>query len=172
MRDGDWKLYGPRIPEAMTKSPDGTRAYRDNFRQAHQLTSVCNEPVYRELSPPGEPCLFHLPTDPGEENDLAPRYPHRCQRMQQMLANWFDDVMAAHHSLARTMAHKDGRETFAPGCAGNGKRKGTLVLSPECMCNRECLFPSSSCYNGAVLANGRTLELLDILTAAKPWIPK
>ena len=50
MRDGPWKLYWPRIPEAMVKLPEDNAAVRELMTRPHYEMPVSNPPVERMLS--------------------------------------------------------------------------------------------------------------------------
>lgn len=92
MRDGDWKLYWPRIPAAMVKLKADNAPYQANFQQPHLLMEVANPPVARMLTPPGPPELYNLAQDPHEDHNLASTEPARLAQMQLALENWFDEV--------------------------------------------------------------------------------
>ena len=99
MRDGNWKLYWPRIPEAMQKIAEDGDDYRLNFDRPHVIKEVHNPPVERTLSPPGEPELYNLSLDPREANDVASRHPARVRSMRIALENWFEEVEAERAAL-------------------------------------------------------------------------
>jgi arylsulfatase A-like enzyme len=92
MRDAAWKLYWPRIPEAMAKLPADSEDYRRNFERPHLLKPVDNPPVTRNLSPPSAPQLYNIDEDPYEQHDLARQHPRRVSQMAVQLANWFETV--------------------------------------------------------------------------------
>ncbi len=92
MRDGSWKLYYPRIPEAMVKIQADTEDYRQNFNRPHMLREIDNPPVERRLSEPNPPELYNLADDPYEAHDLAKEHPERVLAMKLALENWFDAV--------------------------------------------------------------------------------
>ena len=94
MRDGSWKLYWPRIPEAMQKLPADNPPYQQNFGRPHVLMDVYDPPVERTLSPPGIPELYNIDEDPYESVDLSERYPQRLASMRLALENWFEEVEA------------------------------------------------------------------------------
>lgn len=99
MRDGDWKLYWPRIPEAMVKLKTDGPPYHQNFQQPHQLMAVQNPPVERELSPPGQPELYNLADDPAESHNLADVEPGRVRQMQHECETWFETVQAERRQI-------------------------------------------------------------------------
>ena len=101
MRDGDWKLYWPRIPEAMQKQYSDNPPYHKNFNQPHVLTDVFNPPVKRTLSPPSEPELYNIIDDPFENTNLAEKYPQQLTKMKLQFENWFEEVEAERRSIER-----------------------------------------------------------------------
>lgn len=101
MRDGDWKLYWPRIPEAMVKlKVDGTW-YRRMMDEPHFLMEVDMSPIQRpeEPSEPREPELYNIKEDPYENKNLAAQHPERIAMMQLEMENWFHEVNAERCSL-------------------------------------------------------------------------
>jgi len=100
MRDGDWKLYWPRIPEAMHKLPGDNSWYRRMFSEPHfEMPLPDPHFIPRELSAPRDPQLFNLAEDPHEDHDLAAVHPDRTARMVNELRNWFDRVQAERREL-------------------------------------------------------------------------
>jgi arylsulfatase A len=100
MRDGDWKLEWPRIPEAMVKLAGDGIHYRALFNMPHLEKEIDRRPVERTIPPPsGGPELYNLADDPGESRDLAAEQPERVERMRRELENWFDEVNAERHAL-------------------------------------------------------------------------
>jgi arylsulfatase A-like enzyme len=94
MRDGNWKLYWPRIPEAMQKQPSDNASYHENFKQSHVLMDVFNPPVARVLSAASQPELYNIDDDPFENMNLAEKYPKRVHKMKLEFENWFEQVEA------------------------------------------------------------------------------
>lgn len=93
LRDGQWKLYIPPIPEAMEKVPHDnelTRRLAQMPDAPHSLFT--EEPVDRLISDPREPRLFNVVADPAESRDLAQDHPQRVQRMLGEYTRWFEDV--------------------------------------------------------------------------------
>ena len=100
MRDGPWKLYWPRIPEAMVKLQEDNVAVRELMSRGHFEMAVRNLPVERTLSAPGEPELYHIAEDPCETRDLAAAHPDRLSRMRIAAENWFASVEAERRANA------------------------------------------------------------------------
>ena len=100
MRDGPWKLYWPRIPEAMVKLQQDNVAVRELMARPHFEMQVHNPPVQRTLSPPAEPELYRIPDDPCEARDLANEQPGRVARMRVAAENWFAEVEAERRRIA------------------------------------------------------------------------
>lgn len=99
MRDGPWKLYWPRIPEAMVKLQEDNVAVRDLMSRGHFEMAVRNPPVERTLSPPEEPELYLIADDPRETRDLAAAHPDRLARMRIAAENWFASVEAERRAI-------------------------------------------------------------------------
>ena len=100
MRDGEWKLYWPRIEEAMQKLKSDGPPFQKNFEVPHFLMNVENPPVERTLSPPGDPELYNIKNDPHENIDLAQQQPDRVHRMKRELETWFEAVEADRRRIA------------------------------------------------------------------------
>lgn len=100
MRDGPWKLYWPRIPEAMAKLPEDNAPYRENFDQPHTLMDVANPKVERELSDASLPELYQLDNDPEEAHNLAKEKPERVARMVGAYETWFESVIRNRFDLS------------------------------------------------------------------------
>ena len=100
MRDGPWKLYWPRVPEAMVKLQEDNVAVRELMARPHYEMAVRNPPVARTLSAPGEPELYHIPGDPSEARNLAASHPDRVARMRLAAENWFAEVEAERRQIA------------------------------------------------------------------------
>ena len=100
MRDGPWKLYWPRIPEAMVKLQQDNVAVRELMARPHYEMEVRNPPVERTLSAPGEPELYHIRDDPSEARNLAAAHPDRVARMRLAAENWFAEVEAERREIA------------------------------------------------------------------------
>ena len=101
MRDGDWKLVRPVIPELM-KVTDEDRVIdrRLNLRLPDRITDVDESPLPRyDISDPPTPLLFDVADDPFEQRDLAETHPDRVARMSLELESWFESVEAERTAL-------------------------------------------------------------------------
>ena len=92
MRDGDWKLYLPSIPEAMQKRPIDDERSSFVINNPGEATEIWHDPVQRALSPPRDPMLFNLADDPYEKEDLSAQFPDRLLQMERKLERWFDKM--------------------------------------------------------------------------------
>lgn len=101
MRDGDWKLLRPRIPEAMQVSQEDMQVDRLLKQVPCPITDITRTPEpARELSAPPSSLLFNIAEDPYEQHDLAAQQPDRVRRMETALAAWFEAVEADRRSIA------------------------------------------------------------------------
>jgi arylsulfatase A len=94
MRDGDWKLVRPVIPELMQVT-DGDRTIDRalNLHAPERIIAVDDSPLPEfDPGPPPEPLLFDLTSDPFEQSDLAAEHPERVRAMGQALDRWFESV--------------------------------------------------------------------------------
>jgi arylsulfatase A len=94
MRDGDWKLVRPVIPELMQVT-DGDRTIDRalNLHAPERIVAVDDSPLPEfDPGPPPEPLLFDLAGDPFEQSDLAAEHPERVCAMGQALDRWFESV--------------------------------------------------------------------------------
>ena len=94
MRDGDWKLVRPAIPELMVVTDRDREIDRAlNYLQEGRITAIDDSPLPEfEIGTPPAPLLFDLASDPFEQNDLAARYSERVSRMSAELERWFENV--------------------------------------------------------------------------------
>lgn len=100
MRDHEWKVYWPRIPEAMVKLKEDSEWYRHLMTEPHPMMELTKPHfIERELSEPGKPELYNIVDDPAEEDNLADKHPERLSRMLNELENWFDRVEAERRAL-------------------------------------------------------------------------
>ena len=93
MRDGEWKLVFPRIPEAMQVF-DGQwlEVSMYNYEYFEQHGIFTDPDPDRDIPAPGQPELYNIANDPEEHIDLATEQPERVQTMRLALENWFDEV--------------------------------------------------------------------------------
>lgn len=92
MRDGDWKLYWPRVAASDKKLEEDNVWYRRLFKEPHFETAVDRGNMVREIPKPQAPKLFNLADDPHEEHDRAAMEPERVRSMRRDLENWFHEV--------------------------------------------------------------------------------
>ena len=100
MRDGEWKLVRPIIPETINADSreialDGEHR-REPWKHFEPITGPCPQ---RDVPPPPPPQLFNITDDPEERHDLADRHPERVHRMQQRLDEWFTEVDAERRTI-------------------------------------------------------------------------
>jgi len=105
MRDGDWKLYWPWVPEAKVKLKSDGPPVERLLREPHFLMDIDNPSVERDLSPPKEPELYHITDDPAESRDLAAQHPDRVARMRREAENWFEEVEKERAEVARAIGY-------------------------------------------------------------------
>ena len=92
MRDGNWKLYWPSIPEARVKADVDAAPYRRGLKGPHWLMEIDRRMPERTLSSPQVPRLFDLETDPFEKRDLSGAHPERVEKMNAEWERWFETV--------------------------------------------------------------------------------
>jgi len=100
IRDGDWKLVRPLVPEAFDvpdiKWLDVSMYEPEYFIKNGIITDPAPE-VNLPTPPPLE--LYNLKEDPLEQNNLAAVHPQRAKTMETDLHRWFEDVC---NDLAKT----------------------------------------------------------------------
>lgn len=93
VRDGDWKLLRPIIPEAMKVDPLDSNTDRMLKYEPEKVKDISRTPEpERTIPDPPPPLLFNLKDDPYEQNDLAAKYPRTVSKLQSELDAWFEDV--------------------------------------------------------------------------------
>ena len=102
VREGDWKLVRPIIPEAMETDPKEMEIDRGLLTAPEGFNPYwLNAPMpERTLSAPSAPELYNLANDPGEQQNIARNYPEIVSRLMLKLENWFDDVESERRSHA------------------------------------------------------------------------
>ena len=99
MRDGEWKLVRPALREAM-QVPDihwlWVSMYQPEYFIEHGI--IPGEPP-REVPDPPPPELYHLATDPLEQENVADRHPDVASRLLRELETWFEQVDAERRSI-------------------------------------------------------------------------
>lgn len=101
IRDGDWKLVRPVIPEAMRVDPEDAAMDRRLKYEPGTFSDIRRVPMpTRVLPSPPSPMLFNLAHDPYEQNDLATQEPVRVAKLVQQLETWFETVEADRKAIA------------------------------------------------------------------------
>jgi arylsulfatase A-like enzyme len=93
MRQGDWKLVYPEIPEAMKVFDVEWLQVSMYSPEYFETRGVIADPEpERILSSPRGAQLFNVAQDPQEENDVALAHPERVRAMTVKIENWFEDI--------------------------------------------------------------------------------
>ncbi|MCE2473554.1 MAG: sulfatase-like hydrolase/transferase [Anaerolineae bacterium] len=93
IRDGDWKLLRPLIPEAMQVSALDTALDHAIKYYPERFADIIREPdPPRTVPEPPASLLFNIAEDPFERQDLAAQQPQRVASMERELERWFVDV--------------------------------------------------------------------------------
>ena len=102
MRDGDWKLVRPAIPDLMEVIEPDRRVDRSlNLHLDDRITEIDASPLPEfELRDVPAPLLFNLAEDPFEQRNLAADHPDRVRKMTNELERWFEAVEADRRSVA------------------------------------------------------------------------
>jgi len=103
MRDGDWKLVRPAIPQLMQVIESDREIDRAlNYHHPDRITSVDDSPLPEfESGPPPAALLFDLASDPFEQDDVAAAHPERVRWMSEALDGWFESVERDRATAAR-----------------------------------------------------------------------
>ncbi len=95
IRDGDWKLIRPRIPEAMEVPEVYLRwLWVSMFGPEHFIMQgLVPEPqLDRSNLKIPDPQLYNIAEDPLEQNDLHGSEPERAAQLERKLMSWFESV--------------------------------------------------------------------------------
>jgi arylsulfatase A len=100
IRDGDWKLVRPFVPEAF-EVPDIKWLDVSMYEPEHFIENgIITDPApYIDLPKPPPVELYNLKADPLEQHNLAAAEPARVSRLEADLNAWFKDVS---QDLAKT----------------------------------------------------------------------
>lgn len=95
IRDGDWKLVRPYVPEAFAV-PDIKWLHVSMHEPEYFIKNgiITDPPPEVEMPEPRPLELYNLKDDPLEQNNLATGQPQRVQGMEAELSKWFEDVCA------------------------------------------------------------------------------
>lgn len=105
MRDGDWKLVRPKIPEAMKTWGDHWLILSMYGPEYFEHYGVFRDMPKREIPPPPPAELYHLADDPLEQNNLAGVEADRVARMTCMLEQWFEEVEAERRTITDSVQY-------------------------------------------------------------------
>ncbi|MGE4489860.1 MAG: sulfatase-like hydrolase/transferase [Kiritimatiellales bacterium] len=94
MRDGRWKLILPMRAGGDNKSQWDNGFYIHGLKSPHWLMDVDRTLPEFEIGPELKPCLYDISTDPGEQNDLAEKYPELVTSMLKSWDQWFEEMNA------------------------------------------------------------------------------
>jgi len=105
MRDQEWKLYLPKIPDLMKKLKHDDVWYQRMFRLPHFFTDTQPDPAFPKrkiVTTENKPILFNILEDPGEKHDLSDVYPDITKKMKLELENWFERVNGTCRNIYET----------------------------------------------------------------------
>lgn len=94
VRDGDWKLLFPAVDEVLHIRPEDPREEKKLRADpaAYSLPTGMQPRSYVAELTPSTPQLFNVLADPGEQMDLAGRFPDIASDLEGYLADWFDEM--------------------------------------------------------------------------------
>ncbi|MFC1479234.1 sulfatase-like hydrolase/transferase [Planctomycetota bacterium] len=94
VRDGNWKLVRPAIPEAMQAPCCDPWLKISMYEPEHFIENgLIDEPEpERTIPPPPVPELYNIAEDPLEQNNLAETCPDKASKLLIKLENWFEDI--------------------------------------------------------------------------------
>ena len=105
IRDGDWKLVRPYVPEASLVPPSDLKWLEVAMYNPEYFieNGIITDPPPRVDHPtPPAPELYNLKDDPSEEKNRAKENPEMVSRLSLDLDNWFDDACSGYYSENRT----------------------------------------------------------------------
>ncbi|CAA6679910.1 MULTISPECIES: sulfatase-like hydrolase/transferase [unclassified Lentimonas] len=93
IRDGDWKLVRPYLPEAF-EVPDIKWLHVSMYEPEYFIKNgIITDPApHVEIPAPPPVELYNIKNDPLEQHNLAEAQPQQVQRMDRELSKWFEDV--------------------------------------------------------------------------------
>lgn len=94
IRQNEWKLIQPGIDEGLVAHVGpwlGVSMYGPEHFEHFGLDEMPPRSIPTER-PPAE--LYHLPSDPGEQNNLAACEPERARQLAGQLDTWFEEVQS------------------------------------------------------------------------------
>lgn len=92
VREGNWKLVYPPIPEAMRVSPEDLAVDNELKYQPERHLSITPGEPQRTVPQALAPELYDLGSDPSEETDVAVERPTHLARLKRMMEDWFAEV--------------------------------------------------------------------------------
>ncbi|MGJ8650824.1 MAG: sulfatase-like hydrolase/transferase [Opitutaceae bacterium] len=100
IRDGDWKLVRPFLPEAL-EVPDIQWLDVSMYNPEHFIENgiITDPKPHIDIPAPPPVELYNIKEDPSEQNNLAQSHPDRVARLEADLLAWFEDVSS---DLAKT----------------------------------------------------------------------
>ncbi len=109
MREGRWKLYYPKAPEAMKKLSRDNVWYQGMMNLPHFEMDGLPDPPFAVRGSVAEtqPQLYDLYADIGEQSDLSAQHPVRMQQMQRALRSWFQEVEERRRAIYKEELTRD-----------------------------------------------------------------
>lgn len=100
VKEGEWKLVRPPIPETMIVSKEDLVMDHELKYEPEKFTDIVRTPEpARQVPDPQPPMLFHIADDPQESKDLAAKYPERTSHLLRLLEDWFEEVEAERKNI-------------------------------------------------------------------------
>lgn len=92
VRDGDWKLVRPVIPEAMMVYEPHWLAMSMYSPEYFVENGILRNEYPRQIPDPSEPELYNIANDPLEQEDMAAQFPEITHSLVHKLENWFSEM--------------------------------------------------------------------------------